>query len=130
MRPAASRTPAPDCHVECLAMKLVGELDAGNRHVQFDERGRETECWPSAPSHRARPRLYRRRRCSSCSCAPLRLTENSTRDSGGESGLGVHPREDHAWAAARFISVRWIVLLSCGDKPLAAMAIEDLAALS
>jgi hypothetical protein len=25
MRPAASRTPAPDCHVECLAMKLVGE---------------------------------------------------------------------------------------------------------
>src|ERR1700757_3629619 len=58
MRPAASRTPAPDCHVECLAMKLVGELDAGNRHVQFDERGRETECWPSAPSHRARPRLY------------------------------------------------------------------------
>jgi hypothetical protein len=39
-------------------MKLVGELDAGNRHVQFDERGRETECWPSAPSHRARPRLY------------------------------------------------------------------------
>src|ERR1700740_3177639 len=59
MRPAASRTPAPDCHVECLAMKLVGELDAGNRHVQFDERGRETECWPSAPSHRARPRLYR-----------------------------------------------------------------------
>src|ERR1700740_2157339 len=59
MRPAASRTPASDCHVECLAMKLVGELDAGNRHVQFDERGRETECWPSAPSHRARPRLYR-----------------------------------------------------------------------
>src|SRR5262249_21548765 len=58
MRPAASRTLAPDCHVECLAMKLVGELDAGNRHVQFDERGRETECWPSAPSHRARPRLY------------------------------------------------------------------------
>src|ERR1700758_1898430 len=64
MRPAASRTPAPDCHVECLAMKLVGELDAGNRHVQFDERGRETECWPSAPSHRARPRLYRRRPCA------------------------------------------------------------------
>ena len=41
-------------------MRLVGELDAGNRHVQFDERGRETECWPSAPSHRARPRLYHR----------------------------------------------------------------------
>jgi hypothetical protein len=58
MRPAASRRLAPDCHVECLAMKLVGELDAGNRHVQFDERGRETECWPSTPSHRACPRLY------------------------------------------------------------------------
>src|SRR6516162_11678380 len=25
-----------------------------------DERGRETECWPSAPNHRARPRLYLR----------------------------------------------------------------------
>ena len=25
-----------------------------------DERGRETECWPSALSHRARPRLYHR----------------------------------------------------------------------
>src|ERR1700749_142553 len=59
MRPAASRTPAPDCHVECLAMKLVGELDAGNRRVQFDERGRETECWSLAPNYRARPRLYR-----------------------------------------------------------------------
>ena len=41
-------------------MKLVGELDAGNRHVQFDERGRETECWPLAPNYRARPRLYHR----------------------------------------------------------------------
>jgi hypothetical protein len=25
-------------------MKLVGKPDAGNRHVRFDERGRETEC--------------------------------------------------------------------------------------
>jgi hypothetical protein len=46
-------------------MKLVGELDAGNRHVQFDERGRETECWPSAPSYRARPRLYPKQTCRS-----------------------------------------------------------------
>ena len=59
MRPAASRTPAPNCHAECLAVKPVGELDAGNRHVQFDERGWETERWPLAPSYRAHPRLYR-----------------------------------------------------------------------
>jgi hypothetical protein len=45
-RPAAPRTPAIDCTVVCLAMKPVGELDAGNRHVQFDERGWETGRWP------------------------------------------------------------------------------------
>jgi hypothetical protein len=33
----------------CLTVNPVGEPDAGNRHVRFDERGRETECWPSAP---------------------------------------------------------------------------------
>jgi hypothetical protein len=27
----------------CLAVKPVGEPDAGNRHVRFDERGWETE---------------------------------------------------------------------------------------
>src|SRR5262249_57428031 len=27
-----------------LTMKLVGNPDAGNRHVRFDERGQETEC--------------------------------------------------------------------------------------
>jgi hypothetical protein len=27
----------------CLAMKPVGKPDAGNPHVRFDERGRETE---------------------------------------------------------------------------------------
>ncbi len=27
----------------CLAVKPVGEPDAGNRHVRFDERGGETE---------------------------------------------------------------------------------------
>ena len=39
-------------------MKPVGEPDAGNLHVRFDERGVETERWPMAPSHRASPRLY------------------------------------------------------------------------
>jgi len=36
-----------------LAVKPVGEPDAGNPHVRFDERGRETE-----HRYRARPRLY------------------------------------------------------------------------
>jgi hypothetical protein len=29
----------------CLAVKPVGEPDAGNRHVRFDERGGETGLW-------------------------------------------------------------------------------------
>jgi hypothetical protein len=39
-----------------LTMKPVGEPDAGNPHVRFDERGEETE-WRSR-RHRASPRLY------------------------------------------------------------------------
>ncbi|MFC2253599.1 hypothetical protein ACETRX_28485 [Labrys portucalensis] len=35
-------------------MKPVGKPDAGNPHVRFDERGRETGL-----RHRARPRLYK-----------------------------------------------------------------------
>src|SRR5688500_781842 len=40
--------------------KPVGEPDAGDPHVRFDERGEETERWQVqvAPSHRASPRLY------------------------------------------------------------------------
>jgi hypothetical protein len=34
--------PAPDCPVVCLTVKPVGEPDAGDRHVRFDERGWET----------------------------------------------------------------------------------------
>ena len=30
-------------------MKPVGEPDAGNPHVRFDERGVETERWPNGP---------------------------------------------------------------------------------
>jgi hypothetical protein len=37
-------------------MKPVGKPDAGNRHVRFDERGRETGA--ICVSARARPRLY------------------------------------------------------------------------
>ncbi len=41
----------------CHSMKPVGEPDAGNLHVRFDERGVETESlvW----DHRATSRLYR-----------------------------------------------------------------------
>jgi hypothetical protein len=42
----------------CLTVKPVGEPDAGDRRVRFDERGWETERWPLAPSYRAHPRLY------------------------------------------------------------------------
>jgi len=31
-----------DCVAVCLAMKPVGEPDAGNPHVRFDEKGWET----------------------------------------------------------------------------------------
>ena len=37
----------------CLTVKPVGEPDAGDRHVRFDERGWETERWPLAPSYLA-----------------------------------------------------------------------------
>src|SRR5215471_5253739 len=32
----------PNCPVVCLTVKPVGEPDAGDRHVRFDERGWET----------------------------------------------------------------------------------------
>ena len=35
------------CPAVCLAMKPVGEPDAGNPHVRFDERGGETEVMPT-----------------------------------------------------------------------------------
>ena len=45
-----------------LVVKPIGKPSAGNRHARFDERGWETERWPSAPSYRAHPRLYRSHR--------------------------------------------------------------------
>ena len=60
-------------------MKPVGKPDAGNPHVRFDERGRETgQC------HRARPRLYRSRARSgmswstpkACCCTPSSTPRN------------------------------------------------------
>ena len=41
--PTASQTPAVRCNAVCLTMKLVGEPDAGDPHVRFDERGGKTE---------------------------------------------------------------------------------------
>jgi hypothetical protein len=32
--------------IDSFVVKSIGEPDAGNRHVRFDERGRETGCWP------------------------------------------------------------------------------------
>ena len=55
---AASSTLAQRASVVGLAMKPVGKPDAGNRHVQFDEWGRETEQVPHGSSYRALPRLY------------------------------------------------------------------------
>jgi hypothetical protein len=40
---AASTTLAAQLFSVCLSMKPVGEPDAGDRHVRFDERGWETE---------------------------------------------------------------------------------------
>src|SRR5205085_5307264 len=42
-RRAAPRTPTLVPLAVCLTVKSVGEPDAGNRHVRFDERGWETE---------------------------------------------------------------------------------------
>src|ERR1700726_1713787 len=42
-RRAAPRTPTLVARAVCLTMKPVGEPDAGNPHVRFDERGWETE---------------------------------------------------------------------------------------
>jgi len=44
---------------------LVRELDAGNLHVQFDERGVETE-WDPDLDHRVTPRLYSPGRVPTC----------------------------------------------------------------
>ena len=58
----------------CLTVKPVGEPDAGNPHVRFDERGWETERWPQAPSYRALPRLYH---CKNALCRKRFTTESS-----------------------------------------------------
>jgi hypothetical protein len=41
-----------------LAVKPVGEPDAGDRHVRFDERGVGNGALPNGLSYRAHPRLY------------------------------------------------------------------------
>ena len=52
---------APMAAAVGLEVKPVGEPDAGNPHVRFDERGEETGRWSQTPSYRASPRLYGRR---------------------------------------------------------------------
>src|SRR5262245_62598154 len=58
-RGAVPRTPALMCPVVGPVVKPVGEPDAGDWHVRFDERGWETERWPLAPSYRAHPQIGR-----------------------------------------------------------------------
>ena len=46
--PTAQNPRAVDSLPACLSVKPVGEPDAGDRHVRFDERGWETERLPQA----------------------------------------------------------------------------------
>jgi hypothetical protein len=75
--------------VVCLGVKPVGEPDAGNPHVRFDERRRETASWcglrhrrsakaagPATPRtcpDRARLRLYREEQRSPRGCIARRM---------------------------------------------------------
>jgi hypothetical protein len=77
-----------------LAVKPVGEPDAGDRHVRFDERGWETERCRMALSYRAHPRLYH----SDLACTAARL-------------LRVSPRA--SYCSANFY---------CGDRPITFLA--------
>jgi hypothetical protein len=43
-----------NCHVECLAVKPVGELDAGNRHVIVGTEDRNLAAHVPLPPHKAR----------------------------------------------------------------------------
>ena len=72
----------------CLEVKPVGKPDAGNPHVRFDERGRETERCRRGPSHRARPRLYPRRWRG----RPVLIGRAASRGAGGAI--------DRGWAVA------------------------------
>src|SRR5579871_3487830 len=55
---AAATTGASWPTAVCYTLNPVGEPDAGNRHVRFDERGWKTERLPNGSSHRVHPRLY------------------------------------------------------------------------
>src|SRR5215475_14546756 len=73
MRPAASRTPAPSCHVECLAVKPVGELDTGTSSSMSEDGKRSDGLRPQATApilDSTRSRLVRRRKVSSCPAKP------------------------------------------------------------
>jgi hypothetical protein len=62
-------TRAPAAVAVSLTMKPVGKPDAGNLHVRFDERGRETE--RTLMRHRTLPRLYRST-AASITCSLIR----------------------------------------------------------
>ena len=100
-------TPAVAIFSVCLTVKPVGEPDAGNPHVRFDERRRETASWcglrhrrsakaagpatPRACHDRARLRLYtdEQRREAGCIAGrmPPYLWKSALRDTRYYPGL-------------------------------------------
>src|SRR5215468_8024550 len=76
-------------------MNPIGEPDAGNQHVRFDERGWETGDWQSL-KHRAYPRLYPLRadgcdgrgRDGDCSPPPAQIRTCSFPAYGSHLGFG------------------------------------------
>ncbi len=94
-------------------MKPVGERNAGNRHVAFDERGGETERCHRAPSHRASPRLYNRKQLASyVGLIPAHFQSGATcRDQGiSKAGNGM--------ARTVMIELAWLWLRHQPDSPL------------
>ena len=92
-----------DCPAVCLAVKPVGEPDAGDRHVRFDERGWETErCHmaqataPILDSTKRLTRLHRRK--------PISLSSNA--DGMRPSCQGGRCRPTRTWRSAAWASRR------------------------
>jgi hypothetical protein len=81
--------------------KPVGEPDAGNPHVRFDERGWETER-RHGPSYRAHPRLYRRSPPEAQ--ARYLAFQQGLQQLGWTDGRNVHI--DTRWGAGNAVDIR------------------------
>src|SRR3954462_7232395 len=71
-------------------MKPVGKLDAGNPHVQFDERGWETGRGDNQLSYRAHPRLYPNTICRTTSPTKSRFVRKVSRPTLVSKAFGLH----------------------------------------